>query len=103
MKPTIDPATLRAAGITVSADKEAKLIAMLQVMLEKRVGEDILATLSPEKAAELDEVAKGNDEAKIGQWIADNVPEYEAIADDAYDILMGEVATHFDELLATIN
>lgn len=98
MQPTIDPALLRSVGIALSPGKEAELIAQLQKTLEERVGLEIIDQLDDEKAAELENVSAEGDQEAQTAWIAANVPDYEQIVQDEYDVLMGEVAERAGKL-----
>lgn len=98
MKPAITPEVLRSLGIVLPKEKEDVLVAVLQQNLEERIGADIIETLTPEKADELNKLAEADDEAVTSKWIVENVPDYAQIIQDAYDILLGEVVNSADSL-----
>lgn len=95
---TIDPAVLQALGIALSPEEEAVLVAKLQEALEERIGAEIMSFLSEAEAVELQRLAETGSPEQIREWVTVHVPDYQAIAQDEYDILMGEVAEYADEL-----
>lgn len=96
---TIDPAVLHSIGIVLDPAAEAELIEALQKALESRIGLAIIELLDEDAAVELDKLTDEGDQAKVSEWIAVHVPEYQQIVQDEYDILMGEVAKDIDKFM----
>ena len=96
---TIDPAVLHSIGIVLDPAAEAELVEALQKALESRIGLAIIELLDEDAAAELDRLTDERDQAKLSEWIATHVPDYQQVVQDEYDILMGEVAKDVDKFM----
>jgi hypothetical protein len=96
---TIDPAILRSIGIVLDPAAEAELVDTLQQVLEERIGLAIIELLDENAATELDKLTDEGNQAKVSEWIATHVPDYQQIVRDEYDILMGEVAEDADKFM----
>lgn len=96
MSKNIDKETLKALGITFSEEKEATILEALQTVLEERVGEAVAEVLEDDKLADLAKLAEAGDQEVIRKWVIDNVPDYQQIVNDEYDIMLGQLAADAD-------
>ena len=88
---------LEAIGATTEGDVSA-LLTHLNETLEERVGVAISELLDEEKLKELVELQDKADDKVVGEWINDNVPDLQQIAEDERDILLGELADNASQL-----
>jgi len=96
----LDKTTLSSLGINLS-DTEAKaFIEHFEETLQQRVGLEIFNLLDDEKAQELVALQESADEKTINEWVKAHVPDYEAVVQDEFDILMGEVADNAELVAA---
>jgi len=87
-------------GITLGPIEAEAFEKHFRETLDERVGLAIFDLLDDAHATELIELqAKGDDEA-IMTWIKTNVPDYDEIVQDEFDILMGEVAQNANAFAA---
>jgi transcription initiation factor IIE alpha subunit len=61
--------------------------------LEERVGNEILTYLTDEEIEAYNKVLDTNDDAKIQQWLVDNVPDLNEIINDEAELLIEEMRT----------
>lgn len=94
----ITPEILHQLGIHKSEAEEQALIEHFEQTLNERVGATIADLLDDKQVEQLmDLTEKGNAEATAA-WLQQNVPEYDDLVKDEYDILMGELAETADKL-----
>ena len=88
--------TLKKLSIDLKGQDVASLLEHLNDTLEERVGAEITDALDDTQLqALLDLQEKATDEV-IGEWLRNNVPEFEQIIQDEIDILLGELAENSD-------
>lgn len=99
MKPTplITRAHLEEVGVNTDGDVDA-LLAHLNETLEERVGAAITELLDDDKLKELIALQDQENDEAVGEWIGENVPDLQQIAEDERDILLGELAENADEV-----
>lgn len=88
---------LEAIGAAIEGDVNA-LLTHLNDTLEERVGVAISELLEDDKLKELVELQDKGDDKAVGEWINDNVPNLQEIAEDERDILLGELAENADKV-----
>lgn len=89
---TIEESVLVEMGINL---KENEMIAFLERInneLNDRVGTELLEELSIEKIDEYNVFAQTADPMQIGQWLYDEIPEFNEIIQDEIDIMLGDIA-----------
>ena len=79
-------------GITLGDQDEASLLEHLNETLQERIGTEVAAMLDDDRLQELLDLQETADDATVGDWLAQNVPELPQIAQDEINILLGEVA-----------
>lgn len=89
---TIDPTILKSLGIELDAEAQATFIDHLNDTLQERIGLSLMEELSDEDGALLIELSESGDQEAMTAWLQANIPDYQQIIRDEYDILMGEVA-----------
>lgn len=94
----ITATTLHDLGIHKSKSEEVKLIAHFQETLNERIGASTMEVLTDEQADRLVVLSRLGDAEKITAWLQKNVPEFDQIVQNEYDILMGELADSSDKL-----
>jgi hypothetical protein len=97
---TLDKTLFTSLGINLPKDQAEAFEKHFLETLEERVGLAIFDLLSDEEAEELIRLQDKADETTVTNWIKTNVPEYEDIVKDEFDILMGEVAENADLVTA---
>jgi predicted house-cleaning noncanonical NTP pyrophosphatase (MazG superfamily) len=96
--PEITPALIAQAGVDIDEADVPALIESLNEQLEERVGEEIANALDDAKLEELVKLQETASDDEIGDWIVANVKDLEAIIQDEFDILMGEVSEQAEKV-----
>lgn len=96
--PEITPALIAELGVTIDEAAVPALIDQLNEQLEERVGEEIANSLDDAKLEELVKLQETASDDEVGAWIEANVEDLEAIIQDEFDILMGEVSERADKI-----
>ncbi|MDB5181990.1 MAG: uncharacterized protein JWP13_753 [Candidatus Saccharibacteria bacterium] len=94
----ITTATLHDLGIHKSDDEEQVLVEHFETTLNERVGMTVIDLLDDDQAKHLMELSKNGDQEETTAWLQKNIPEFEQIAQDEYDILLGELAESADKI-----
>jgi len=96
MQEFITKESLLSLGINLEGQDVDSLLVHLNDTLEERVGSEITDSLDDSQLQILvDMQEKGSDE-EIGEWLKQNVPEFEQIVQDEIDIILGELAENAD-------
>lgn len=96
--PLITKALLDEFGIELGDQDEKVFLQHINDTLDERVGTEITESLNDDQLKELLALQeKGNDE-EVGEWLGENVPELQEIAQDEIDILLGELAENADNV-----
>lgn len=86
------PSLLADLGINLPADAEAELLEHLTTTLQERVGLAIFDLLDDSQAEALITLQEHGNEKVIADWIQTNVPDYQDVIQDEYDILVADLA-----------
>lgn len=97
---TIDNDILTALGINLTGDELEKFQQHFSDTLDERVGLAIFDQLSDEEATELLALQDSGDSSQISGWVRTHVPDYEAILQTEYDLLLGEIAGQAEAIAA---
>lgn len=95
---TIDKNLLTSLGIALPANQEEEFLDYLYATLEERVGYAVTELLDDDEFDELMDLEETADDATIEAWVIQHVPDYTAVIQDEFDILMGELAENADSL-----
>ncbi len=66
--------------------------------VDELIGTEVITSLTPEdieELADLQESSKSTDE--IGDWIAERVPDYAEIIEDARNLALGDLVDEYDK------
>jgi len=96
MQEYITEDTLKKLGINLEGQDVASLLTHLNDTLEERVGVEITDSLDDSQLKILLDLQEKASEEQVGQWLQQNVPEFEQIIQDETDILLGELAESSD-------
>lgn len=94
----ITPEILHQLGIHKSEAEEKALIEHFEQTLNERVGATITDLLDDEQVEQLMDLTDKGDAEATTMWLQKNVPEYDELVKDEYDILMGELAENADKM-----
>ncbi len=90
---TIDEQMLADHGIQLPQDGADEFLDQLQAQVEERVGMAIIEKLDDDHAKELLKMTEaGADADQIADWLTQNMPDYEAVVDQAVDEILDDVA-----------
>lgn len=89
-------------GINLNETDADSLLAHLNSTLAERIGAEITEELDDEQLKTLLRLQETASEEEVGDWIKQNVPEIEQIAQDEVDILLGELADGSDIINKTV-
>jgi hypothetical protein len=89
-------------GINLNETDVDSLLAHLNSTLAERIGAEITEELDDEQLKTLLRLQETASEEEVGDWIKQNVPEIEQIAQDEVDILLGELADGSDIINKTV-
>ena len=92
----ITPELLHQLGIHKSEADEAKLIQHFQDTLNERVGATITDLLDDSQVEQLMDLTENGDQEATTAWLQKNVPEFDQLVKDEFDILLGELAENAD-------
>lgn len=98
MQDYITEDNLKSLGIDLEGKDVTSLLTHLNDTLEERVGAEITDALNDEQLKTLVDMQENADEAEVGKWLQENVPEFEQIVQDEIDILLGELAENTDSI-----
>lgn len=93
--------TLKSFGIEVNEATVNSLLEHVNNTIDERVGAEITESLTDEQLKQLLEIQDNGTEDQIGEWIAQQVPDYAQIIQDNIDITLGEVAENTDNINKT--
>lgn len=96
MQEYITKDTLLELGVNLSDQDVDSLLEHLNETVEDRIGTEITESLDETQLEELVKLQETATEEELGQWIAEHVPEYEAIVQDNIDIVLGELVDSSD-------
>lgn len=94
----ITPEILHELGIHKSEAEEQALIEHFEQTLNERVGVTVTDLLDDKQVEELMDLTDKGDPEATAAWLQKNVPEYDELIKDEYDILMGELAESAEQL-----
>lgn len=97
-QPLITEEVLIAAGINLEGKDLEAFLTHLNDTLEERIGTEITNVLSDDKLKELIALQDQGDDEAVGEWIGENVPELQQIAEDERDILLGELVENAEQV-----
>lgn len=83
-------------GINLEGQDVDSLLVHLNDTLEERVGSEITESLDDAQLKTLVEMQEKATDEEIGEWLKQNVPEFEQIVQDEIDIVLGELAENTD-------
>jgi hypothetical protein len=83
-------------GINLEGQDVDSLLAHLNDTLEERVGSEITESLDDTQLTILVEMQEKASDEEIGEWLKQNVPEFDQIVQDEIDIVLGELAENTD-------
>lgn len=86
------PSLLADLGIKLPADAEAELLEHLTTTLQERIGLAIFDLLDDREAEALIALQEHGNDKVIADWIQTNVPEYQDVIQDEYDLLVADLA-----------
>ncbi len=89
---------LLALGIKLDDESIDSLIEHLNQTVEERIGAEIAANLSEDNLKELIVLQETADDETLAKWLTDRVPAQEEIAQEAIDIVLGELASESTSL-----
>lgn len=90
-------------GITLDNETYTALSDHFDTTLQSRVIEEVVDSLTPEKASELATLQGNANDQQILEWLQANVKDFAEIISDEVDILLGEIAENSDALSADGN
>lgn len=85
-------------GIATPETEVPAVLEHLNTTLDERVGAEVTESLTDEQLEALLTVQENGSDEEVGAWLAENVPELEAITEDEIAILLGEIAENADNL-----
>lgn len=94
----LSPQLLTSIGINLDANQQTKLSEHFEASLNERVGLAVVDSCSDAKAKELVELTNKGSDKEISDWIVNNVPDYQQIIQDEYDILLSELALNSKDI-----
>ena len=97
-QPLITEDVLTAAGVNLEGKDLETFLTHLNDTLEERIGTEITNVLSDNKLKELIALQDQGDDETTGEWISENVPDLQQIAEDERDILLGELVDNADKI-----
>ena len=89
-------------GINLNETDVDSILAHLNSTLAERIGAEITEELDDEQLKTLLRLQETASEEEVGDWINQNVPEIEQIAQDEVDILLAELADGSDIINKTV-
>ena len=89
-------------GINLNETDVDSILAHLNSTLAERIGAEITEELDDEQLKTLLRLQETASEEEVGDWINQNVPEIEQIAQDEVDILLVELADGSDIINKTV-
>lgn len=96
--PLITRQSLALIGIQLAdADADA-LIDQFNTTLQERIGVEVTNALDDDQLKELVNIQESGNTQAVQDWLIANVSDLQEIAQDEYDILMGEIAANADDL-----
>lgn len=96
--PLITRESLALIGIQLAdADADA-LIEQFNSTLQERIGVEVTNALDDTQLKELVDVQESGNMQAIQDWLVANVSDLQEIAQDEYDILMGEIAANAENI-----
>lgn len=96
--PLITRQSLALIGIQLAdADADA-LIDQFNTTLQERIGVEVTNALDDDQLKELVNIQESGNTQAVQDWLVANVSDLQEIAQDEYDILMGEIAANADDL-----
>lgn len=96
--PLITRESLALIGIQLAdADADA-LIEQFNSTLQERIGVEVTNALDDDQLKELVHVQESGNMQAIQDWLVANVSDLQEIAQDEYDILMGEIAANAENI-----
>jgi nucleotidyltransferase/DNA polymerase involved in DNA repair len=96
--PLITRESLALIGIQLAdADADA-LIEQFNSTLQERIGAEVTNALDDTQLKELVDVQESGNMQAVQDWLVANVSDLQKIAQDEYDILMGEIAANADNI-----
>lgn len=100
-KQHITKKTIESIGINLKGKKMRTFIIHINEMLEERIGYEIVSYLNDEKLQTLLMLKESASDVKVGEWLSEQVPDLQEIAQDEIDILIGEIAENSNEINRT--
>jgi uncharacterized protein DUF5663 len=96
MQQFITKDSLLTLGINLEGQDVDSLLAHLNDTLEERVGAEITESLDDTQLKTLVEMQEKASDEEIGEWLKQNVPEFQQVVQDEIDIVLGELAASTD-------
>lgn len=97
----LDESLLEDLGITgLNMEEKNSLLAEIFRGLNLRMGIRIAEAVGPDKLAELTELTDAGKDAEANQWIIDNVPNYQDIANEELEKYKTEVKKTSQSILS---
>ncbi|MDN5274179.1 MAG: hypothetical protein JWP06_80 [Candidatus Saccharibacteria bacterium] len=96
MQEFITKESLTNLGINLEGQDIDSLLVHLNDTLEERVGSEITESLNDVQLKTLVDMQEKATDEEIGEWLKQNVPEFEQIVQDEIDIVLGELAENTD-------
>jgi hypothetical protein len=90
--------TLEDLDIKLDPEAKQQLLEHFNETLQTRIGAEITESLNDDQLEELLTLQQDGDEAKIAQWLRQNVPDLNDIVQDEVDILIGELADSTNQI-----
>ena len=100
METLITPLLLASTGINIPDEQVEPLLDYMNDILEERIGESVVNSLSDDKLEQLAELQGTGSDEEVQAWINQNVQDLPAIIQDEIDILLGEAAERHAEFSA---
>jgi len=95
---TITKDNLTAIGINLTDEKMQSLLKHLNDELEERVGSALIEEMNEEQIDQYNELSKTANDEQIGEWLNDQIPEFNQIIQDEINIMLGDIAEKADAL-----
>jgi uncharacterized protein DUF5663 len=102
MQDYITEDSLNKLGISTEGQDTVSLLEHLNETLEERVGAEITDSLDDSQLKALLDLQETGTEQEVGDWMKNNVPEFEQIIQDEVDIILGELADSSEGINKTV-
>lgn len=96
--PLITRESLALIGIQLADADADTLIEQFNSTLQERIGTEVTNILDDNQLKELVDVQESGNTQAVQDWLVANVSDLQEIAQDEYDILMGEIAANADNI-----